>query len=74
MSYVVHPAKGANLVMYLVSMGPGAAAAPKAPIVERFWLVLEGGVEADANGDEIAVPAGHVAHQPPASEAFTSQT
>lgn len=74
-SYVVHPAKkGANLVMYLVRMGPGAAAAPKSPIVERFWMVLDGAVEADVNGDEVAVPAGHFAYQPPASEEFTSQT
>ncbi|KIZ01559.1 hypothetical protein MNEG_6401 [Monoraphidium neglectum] len=74
LSYLMHPAKGANFVMYLVDMAPGSAAPPKTPITERFMLVLTGQLEIDVNDNEVEVSSNHYAYLPPASEEYLSQT
>lgn len=74
LSYAIHPTKGANFMMYLTDMAPGSEAAAKTPITERFMLVLQGQLEIEVNGEEVAVPADSYAYLPPASEEFLSQT
>jgi glyoxylate utilization-related uncharacterized protein len=74
LSYLIQPSKGANFLSYLASMGKASAAPTKSPIMERFMLVIEGQIEVEVNGDEVAVGADSFAYLPPASEEFLTQT
>ncbi len=66
-AHIVSPARGANFAMYLAEVSAGGSAEPASAGVERFVLVLTGGITVTRDKKTIELGANTYAYFPPNS-------